>query len=435
MQALPNTNDNCGWIKTLSSRKKNPSLTGEKKAKWVIIGAGYSGLSAALTLAEHRPSDEIYLLDANKAGEGASSRNSGYLVDSTLNDGHLSNTGLDAYKSKYELNQHAVTAVKTLVGKYNIDCQWNECGKYYATANLNTESKLRTFHHLLNDLDIENTYFENDELSQNLGTDFYKMAVKTHGGAMLQPAALARGMVNSLPNNVRLYEDSPVTSISKGKRHKVICQSGVIHTENLIIAVNGFMPSLNIKKNKVFPLLLTASMTRPLSKQEQVKMNNVSEWGVISANPMGATVRYTSDKRIMIRNTVEVSSSLKLTPSQLAKRQAIHIRGLQKRFPFLDDNIFEYCWSGVTCISSNNANIFQQTEKNCWVIGCYNGGGIGLATLFGQQIAYQAMDQPQAIGKVIVARKQATRLPPQPFLNIGIKTKLAIDRFYAKKDN
>jgi len=435
MQILPNNDNSCGWIETLPPRSANSTLMGEKHAKWLIIGAGYSGLSAAITLAENCPNDEIILIDANKAGEGASSRNSGYLVDSTLNDGHLSDTDFDAYKSKYELNHKSVFYVKSLIEKYSIDCDWNECGKYYASADLNSEKKLKQFHHLLNDLNIKSSLIEREKLTQNLGIDFYKTAVKVYGGAMLQPAALARGMVNNLPRNVHLYENTPVLSISKGQPHKVIFQKGFISAENVIVAVNGFMPSLNIKKNRVFPLLLTASLTRPLTRQEQQQMNHTSEWGVLSANPMGATVRYTSDKRIMIRNTVDVSSSLQLSPSELAKKQKIHLQGLQKRFPFLPTDVFKYCWSGITCISSNNANVFEQTAKNFWTIGCYNGGGIGLATLFGQQIAYQAMDKLQPITKAIIARKQASYLPPQPFLNIGVRAKLAIDRLHAKKDN
>ncbi|PCI66281.1 MAG: amino acid oxidase [Gammaproteobacteria bacterium] len=435
MPLSPKNDDSCGWIKSLPKRKANPSIKGVTRTKWVVIGAGYSGLSAAITLAENYPEEQIILVDANSAGEGASSRNSGYLVDSTLNDGHLSDTGLNAYKSKYELNQLAVQCVRDLIKKYEIQCDWNECGKFYATATLKIKDKLHKFHHLLDQLQIENTLFEKDALANRLGTDFYKLAVKTQGGAIIQPAALARGLVNALPENIHLYENSAVLSILKGSPHKVLFEDGEIVADKMIIAINGYMPSLGIKKDRVFPLLLTASLTRPLSLEEQKQINNVEEWAVLSANAMGATIRYTQDKRIMIRNTVEVSSRLQLTPSQLATRQQSHLKGLQKRFNFLPDDIFESAWSGVTCISANNANVFEQIHKNYWVIGCYNGGGIGLSILFGQQIAFQAMQQPQALAKKITARPQAVWLPPQPFLSLGIMAKLAKDRLGAKLDN
>jgi glycine/D-amino acid oxidase-like deaminating enzyme len=126
-------------------------------------------------------------------------------------------------------------------------------------------------------------------------------------------------------------------------------------------------------------LLLTASLTRPLTGDEQQQMNNVDEWGVLSASAMGATVRYTADKRLMIRNTVEVSPTLQMNAAQLAQRQKKHQRGLHKRFAFLPTDLFEYCWSGVTCISANNANVFEKVSNNYWLIGCYIITAVALA--------------------------------------------------------
>jgi len=59
MHLSPNNDDSCGWINALPKRKATSSLLGNKSAKWVIIGAGYSGLSAALTLAENHPNEKI----------------------------------------------------------------------------------------------------------------------------------------------------------------------------------------------------------------------------------------------------------------------------------------------------------------------------------------------------------------------------------------
>jgi len=430
------TNDShCGWINSLPLRQSNPSLTGNKRTQWLVIGAGYSGMSAALTLAENNPNDRILLVDANRAGEGASSRNSGYLVDTTLNDGHLSDTGLTAYKNKYELNRQAVKCVTELIQKYRIQCDWNECGKFYATADPASRNKLVKFHQLLNDLKIENKLIDQQALGDRLGTDFYHLAVKTQGGAMLQPAKLARAMLENLPTNIALYENSAVLSIDKGSPHRVQFSDGQVVADKIIVAVNGFMPSLGIKKGRVFPLLLTASLTHPLTIDQQKEMKNAKEWAILSANPMGATVRTTQDKRIMIRNTVEVSSRLCFTPPQLAARRKIHLKGLKKRFAFLPDDIIESSWSGVTCISANNANIFEQIDRNLWVVGCYNGGGIGLSIMFGQQIALLALNQAQKIAQEIMQRPQARWLPPQPFLSWGIKAKLSKDKLGASLDN
>ena len=94
-------NDNsCGWLTNLQPRKNFQILNQNQKCDYLIVGAGYTGLSAARKLSEISSSKKIIIVDAQLAGEGASSRNSGYLVDTTLNDGFTSNKKLDSYKKK-----------------------------------------------------------------------------------------------------------------------------------------------------------------------------------------------------------------------------------------------------------------------------------------------------------------------------------------------
>jgi glycine/D-amino acid oxidase-like deaminating enzyme len=92
--------DSCSWINDLSSRTNTQILSSNLDCEWLIIGAGYTGLSAARKLGQLHPNQKILLVDAQLAGEGASSRNSGYLVDTTLNDGFTSNKELENYKKK-----------------------------------------------------------------------------------------------------------------------------------------------------------------------------------------------------------------------------------------------------------------------------------------------------------------------------------------------
>ena len=90
----------CSWINDLSPRTNINPLTNNEDCDWLIIGAGYTGLSAARKLSQLHPNHRIILVDAQLAGEGASGRNSGYLVDTTLNDGFTSNKELENYKKK-----------------------------------------------------------------------------------------------------------------------------------------------------------------------------------------------------------------------------------------------------------------------------------------------------------------------------------------------
>ena len=90
----------CSWINDLDKRSNIKTLDRDKSCDWLIVGAGYTGLSAAKKLSELHPNQKIIIVDAQLAGEGASGRNSGYLVDTTLNDGFTSNKELSNYKRR-----------------------------------------------------------------------------------------------------------------------------------------------------------------------------------------------------------------------------------------------------------------------------------------------------------------------------------------------
>ena len=111
-------NDNkCSWINDINPRSNIRSLNSDKKCEWLIIGAGYTGLSAARKLSELHPNQKIIVVDAQLAGEGASGRNSGYLVDTTLNDGFTSNKELSNYKKKTDIYKLGIDVVKKFVNK------------------------------------------------------------------------------------------------------------------------------------------------------------------------------------------------------------------------------------------------------------------------------------------------------------------------------
>ena len=80
-------------------------------------------------------------------------------------------------------------------------------------------------------------------------------------------------------------------------------------------------------------------MTRPLNDQEFKSIGEPKEWGVLPIKPMGATLRLTKDKRILIRNTAELRNPSSMSKEDLNKRTKIHLIGIKKRFPSLPDDI------------------------------------------------------------------------------------------------
>ena len=425
----------CGWLNQLPKRIEIKTLNKDLTSDYLIIGAGYTGLSTARKLSEIDNSKKIIIIDAQLAGEGGSSRNSGYLVDTTLNDGFTSNKDIKNYKKKVKIYNLGIEAVKRYVKEYQVDCDWNDSGKYFASSKLEDEEKAKSFSNLLTNLNFGNKILYKEDLKKNLGTSFYSIGVYTNGGILLNPAKLVRSMIDTLPENIELFENTQLFNW-KARNHKIECQfkNNKIITNKIIFCNNGFLRSLNIKKNYSFPITLTASMTRPLSDKEFQSIGSPLEWGVLPIRPMGATIRLTKDRRILIRNTAEIRNPNLMNENDLSKRVKLHNSGIKKRFPNLPDNLIEDSWSGIVCRSGNSSQIFEKIDKNIYVAGCYNGSGIGVGTLFGEQIAIMASNQQSDEISIIDERKKPNWLPPQPFLNVGIYTRLAYERFKARSE-
>jgi glycine/D-amino acid oxidase-like deaminating enzyme len=425
----------CSWLNDLDERSNIKNLDKNRFCDWLIVGAGYTGLSAARKLSELHPNQEIIIVDAQLAGEGASGRNSGYLVDTTLNDGFTSNKELSNYKKKTDIYKLGIDIVKKFIREHQVDCDWNESGKYFATSNQKDRKILENFSKTLLKLDFEHNILEKNDLSEKLGSNFYNLALYTKGGILLHPGKLVRAMIDTLPSNIKLLENSQLnewsknndTIICKFKNHKII-------TKKIIFCTNGFLKSLGIKNNYNFPLTLTASMTRPLTVNEYKSIGNPKEWGVLPVRPMGATIRFTKDKRILIRNTAEVYNVFKMSKSDLNKRSLYQKLGIKKRFPTLADDIIQSSWSGIVSRTRNSSQIFEKIDDNIFAAGCYNGSGIGVGTLFGEQIALKASNENNEEINLIESRIKPTWLPPQPFLNIGVRTRLMFERFRSQND-
>ena len=430
------TNDNgCSWIKDLIPRTNIKTLKSNDDCEWLIIGAGYTGLSAARKLGQLYPNQKIILVDSQLAGEGASSRNSGYLVDTTLNDGFTSNKELDNYKKKTDIYDLGIQVVKKFINEHQVDCDWNECGKYFASSKIEDDKILRNFSDTLSKLDFKHDLLSNTELFKRLGTNFYNVALHTKGGILLHPGKLVRAMIDVLPKNVCLYENSSLLNWDKNQ-DIINCnfKNGKIKTKKIIFATNGFLKSLGIKSNYNFPITLTASMTRTLTEEEFKSIGEPKEWGVLPVRPMGATIRMTKDRRILIRNTAEVHNPFKMSKFDLQKRSISQRIGIKKRFPQLPDDIIQSSWSGIVSRTRNSSQIFEKIDNNIFAAGCYNGSGVGVGTLFGEQIAIKASKDNTKEIETIETRNKPTWLPPQPFLNIGVKTRLIYERLRAKSD-
>lgn len=388
--------DVCGWIALAGKYRSYPSFKGDQIADWVIIGGGYTGLAAARRIAELQPNARILLIDGKHIAQGASGRNSGFAV-ANESPGHAAlstSSGRSDYAALNALDHAGVAELEGLVRRFDIDCSWENTGSIHAAVASQNFAKLRHHAQAFTDMGIDASLMEEDDLTERLGTDYYKLGVHSRGGALLQPAALAKGLANSLPEQIEIFENSPVLNIeNEGDVVRIDLMDGKVRAGKVIVAVNAFMPRLGLFQNRVFPLALTASLTRPLTPEEEAAISHAQSWGVLSPQSLGATMRLTKDRRILIRNTAEYLPS-GINSSILAARREKHVEGLKKRFPWLANDAVEFTWSGNICVSRNSKPVFANLNDRLFVSGCYNASGVSRGTIMGKLIVDLAMKEP-----------------------------------------
>ena len=411
--------DRHGWAELLPERQASQPLRGAHRVAWAVIGAGVTGLACARRLAELHPDREIVLLEARLVGQGASGRNSGFVVAVSHFDGGLEADEMANYRRVNRINQAGLDLLRAQVATSAIDCQWREDGFHHTAADRLAMSKCSDYLRYLEALEIAHTPLDAAALNARLGTALYRVGVHVHQGALLQPAALVRGLADHLPANVRLHERSPVLGIENGAPLTLSLPNGEVRADKLVLATNYEAAKLGYLSRHLIGITLSGSFTRVLGDDELASLGSQGEWGILSLHGGGATLRLTADRRICLRNAAEYNGAALLSEAQLAARQAVHRAGFEKRFPKLAHVPFEYAWSGVEGISRNGTNFFGRQGDNIYLAGGYNGSGVSRGTAFGMALADYASGGQSPLIDDCLASAPGAWIPPRPFLDIG----------------
>jgi glycine/D-amino acid oxidase-like deaminating enzyme len=418
---LPRDDDRCGWVKALPPRPRPVTrVAGKVDVDWAIVGAGYTGLAAARRLAEIAPGRSVAVIEAGRAGEGAAGRNSGFAVEISPSPRKRVDSPEAAYRRAVQINQHGLAILERTIRAEGIACDWSPIGKHQCAAEPRHFERLDRFAEHLAVLGLPHRRLDGDELRARLGTPHYKRGVHTAGTVLVQPAALSRGLAMTLPAAVTLFEESPVLALETTGAIRLTCAGGTVRAGRLILATNAYLPLFGAFRNRLISFTLTNALTRPLSDDEHRALGAPEPWGVISIHRFGATVRYTADRRIMLRNTFEYWPQMAMTPEALHQRQAIAESALRARFPMLPDLTIEHFWSGVICASRNLTAAFGEIAPGVHAAGCCNAGGIARGTALGTLIADQAVGVGSPLLDAVRAIAPPAWVPPRPFLDLAV---------------
>lgn len=423
---LPNDDKTNGWSGILPAREPNPALSGDVSADWIVLGAGYAGLAAARRLAEHRPNDKVALIDAGEAGENASGRNSGFAIDLPHNVGS-SLEELEGSHRFMRLARMAVDQLDDVITTHGIQCDWSKDGKYHAAASeRGVREVLEPFSRELDALGEPYTWVHQPELKSKLGSDHFVAAVYTPGGALMNPAALTRGLADTLPENVSVFENSPVTEADFRNGTMLTTPGGTLRAPKVIMAANGFSEQFGFYPRRFVHLVAHCSLTKPLNAEQRAAYGVDKPWGMTPANAfVGITMRYTNDHRIVIRHGLNFCPGQRVSQAEMDEVRWTHKMLFDRRFPMLQDVELDYTWSGYVCLSGNSAPGFGQLAPNVWSAVCQNAVGVTKGTFSGSLAAEMALGEDHPMIADMATLGEPNMLPPRPFLDLGVRSRFA----------
>jgi len=432
---FPKYDGDCGWYEILSEPEKVTPITSDLTVHTAIIGGGFVGMSAAHRLAELLPDEEFVLLDALQIGQGASGRNSGFVIDQP----HKRDLELSSHENKrhlLHLNRLAIHFLEQKIADFQIDCQWSRAGKYQGAVGSRGEAFLNHYETLLKDFGEPYSRLTKQERENTFGTSYYSEAIYTPGGALVQPAALMRGLAKNLPENVRLAEHTPVSQINKEISGYVLTTpNGLVRCNKIILANNIFAREFGFLKDRILPIMTFASMTAPLTDSQMRTYGGQLDWGITPADHGGTTLRMTQDKRIIIRNSYRHAHDYNTPKDILPLIKQRHRKSFDVRYPHLKNVRFSYTWGGASALSSNFETFFGELQDGIFSANCDQSVGAARGTVSGMMLAEKvAGTNSPDLATIERLSGNPAKLPPKALLRVGVPARLEYERFISRSE-
>jgi len=416
-----------GWYETLETRPAFPRLESAIRADWLVVGAGFAGLSAARRMCRNRPGDKVAVIDAQPIAWGAAGRNSGFMIDTPheLNSDAYAG-GRDSDLRQIDENRAAIAFAREAAEELGLSAHLAPIGKLHGAADAAGERALQRFSEHLAALGEACEPLDADDMRRVTGSPYYRAGIHTPGTMLIHPAAyilgLARGLVSHY--GAAVYESSPLIRLETGPDHVAHTPRGSVTAPRVVLAVNGHIESLGFYRRRLMHVFTYASMTRPLTDVERRRLGGEPQWGLIPAHPMGSTIRRLSNDRLLVRSVFSWNPGRSTTPGRIRKYGAVHDRSFAARFPMLPDVAMEYRWGGHLCLSRNSVPAFGEVEKGVYAAACQNGLGTTKGTLSGMLAADLACGENSRFLTEWLSRAAPAKLLPEPLMSLGAKAHL-----------
>jgi glycine/D-amino acid oxidase-like deaminating enzyme len=350
-----------------------------------IIGGGYTGLSAARTLAKGGTS--VVVLEREIIGWGASSRNGG-MTSAGIKAGMpniFKRYGKDYGHKFWQASLDMLDLIKELDTEEGIDFDWHQDGQlglaFKASHFESMKSRVKWYQ---NQLGEETTIVYPSDIRAGIGSDFYHGGVIDNHGAGLHPAKLVFGLAEVASRyGAHLCEEAGVYKIEKeAHAFRLHTIKGVLKSKEVVVATNGYTDHLTPKlQPKVFSVGSYSIVTEPLSKELQEELSPKgyvfydSKWFL-------NYFRITPDGRMLWGGRNNLSTSLDLHKSANTLRAQ-----MVRAFPQLAGVPVTHTWTGKLGLTFDLMPNIGVEDGIHYAFG-YGGHGLHTALYCGREIAW-----------------------------------------------
>lgn len=394
-----------------------------------VIGAGYTGLSAALALRELGA--EVAVLERDYAGFGASGRNAGHLTPTIGKDvpSLLRFYGRTRARKLVALADRAVEHTEHKIATLGIECDYVPHGNILAGVHSGHEALIERAAAAARQAGAPIRLLPPAEMRERELPDAFTSGYLEERGGILNPAKYARGLREAaIGAGAQLYEATRVTAIEEEARIRVETPRGRVTADRVVIATNAYTHELGILRSVCVPIHVSMFATEPLTPEQRERIGWPGQEGVYTTHEILESYRLSADGRLVggsrhIRYAYNNRIPADDDPATYAKQEAM----LRARFPELDDVAITHRWAGPTAFTLDFLPAIGSTGQGDRILYsiAYEGHGVAMASHCGHLVGRMAADQqPGGEWKPLTERVRPP-LPPEPLRWATVKAIIA----------
>ncbi len=365
-------------------------LDGSRRADVCVVGGGYTGLSAALHLAE--AGADVVLVEAGEVASGASGRNGGQIHSGQRRDVLWleKRFGRERARELWDAAEEAKALLRALIDRFGIDCDLR-------SGVIEAQHKASLMGEAAELVEVLRTRYGYDRVTLldraatavALGSERFFGAVDDHGGGHLDPYRLALGLARAAARlGASIHEDTPATSLAAGP--VVRTARGDIRADHVIVATDGRSGAFeNTTRRRVLGINSFVVATEPLGARGESILP-----GGQSAADSRFVVRYwrkTADGRLVFGGG---ETSVGLIPSDIASFVRPHLLEI---YPQLEGVELAHGWGGIVSVTAPRLPFVREIAPSVWAAAGYSGQGLALAPFLGRLMAEASLGRPEGL--------------------------------------